>query len=107
MRGILFALALVVVAFPAWAQLSDQMMDDLGEQCAWADSYPARVNACTKVIESGQESEEETGDDYMHRGVAFEQMGLRAQAIADYRRAMQLDRYLDLTENLQRLGATP
>jgi tetratricopeptide (TPR) repeat protein len=105
----LIGLAVAFVALPSWAQVSS----DEWERCRGLDSgtgisASARTGYCTKLIDSGQLSSGALPYAYTNRGFAYEQLGARDKAIADYRAALNLRPNMKLAlDGLQRLGATP
>jgi len=104
MRWIVAVLALTLVSGPAWAQTKEE----LDNQCAWGDSPNDRIIACTTLIQSDLTTDQEDlAVTYMDRAIAYELLGRRDEAIADYRMTMKLDPVLDETNALRRLGATP
>jgi tetratricopeptide (TPR) repeat protein len=105
MRRILIGLALVLVAFPAWAQNTDaqskeqQKKAEQAKQDAiraenWAqctsDDPDLRISGCSAIIERGSESMISLSMAYNNRGIAYNSKHLYDKAIADYTTVMAL-----------------
>jgi tetratricopeptide (TPR) repeat protein len=102
-------MALALVALPAWAQVSS----DEWERCRGLDSgagisASARTGYCTQPIDRGRVPSGTLPYVYTNRGFAYEQLGMRDKASANYRAALKLRPNLMLAlDGLQRLGAKP
>ena len=87
LRPLVFALVLALSATGAWA--------DMYGDCKQSAEPDLRIRGCTQVIGRG---EEETRKNitaaYYNRGVAYEKKGEVDHAIADYDKAIALDRHL-------------
>src|SRR5262245_4004174 len=78
--------SLVLVALPVWARTMDENKD----LCAHSDDQDVRINACTAIIESGQESNASLAIAYLNRGNAKDDNQDVDGAISDYTKAIQL-----------------
>jgi lipoprotein NlpI len=79
--------ALLVVAWSGTARAQNSDTDVCTSSASSADDT---VAACTRLINSGTESNEDLTVDYVDRGVGYSQKGEYALAIADDTRAIQL-----------------
>ena len=87
MRKTLIGLFLVSGALPAAAQVSDMQWNNCANPAIVAS---ARINACTKIIKSGQLSSVNMASIYLDRGIAYDDMRLYDLAIADYTKVIAL-----------------
>ncbi len=94
---VLARLRLLLVAFAAGSAiiifsslLAAQSREENAALCK--DSYPeVRINACTVLILSGQETAENLARDYFHRGRAYRGEGDYDLAIMDFDQAIRLN----------------
>jgi len=84
---------------------------------AWADGYSdcrqtkdldRQIRGCTHIIERGkQESPKNRTLAYTNRGTAYEKKGNKKQALADFRKALDINPMMrDAKRGLKRLGVT-
>jgi tetratricopeptide (TPR) repeat protein len=100
-RLLMVALVLTLSATGAWA--------DRYSDCNQSADPDRRIRGCTQVIERGEgESRENRSFAYTNRGYTYEKKGDKDQAIADFRKALEINPSdQDAKDNLKRLGVTP
>lgn len=75
----------------AWAQIGIVRMDDF-EQCRRAETMvELRLKSCTAVIEDISKIAEVRAEAYLNRGIAHEELGNIAAAIADYTEGLKFN----------------
>ncbi|MGH6979869.1 MAG: tetratricopeptide repeat protein, partial [Stellaceae bacterium] len=85
MRRILIGFAMIVVAFPAWAQTRSENVT----RCE-GDDPDAAIEACSTLLLTEREWAN-IGAFYNNRGEAYGKKGLYDQALADLNRALAAD----------------
>ena len=100
-RPLVFALVLALSATGAWG--------DRWSDCVQDKELDRKILACTQVIERGEgESRENRAAAYSNRGIAYRKKGDKEQAIADFRKALEIDPSdQDAKNSLKQLGVTP
>src|ERR1700688_3764842 len=88
MRKVLVALALALVALPAWAQTQEQMF--------WCNNhtftYDQRIAGCTAIIQSGRYTGTQTlARAYGHRSWAYHNKGEDAKGLLDADQAVAME----------------
>ena len=98
---VVVALALTLSATGAWA--------DRYSDCVQSKDLDRAIRGCTQVIERGErEAPKNRAVAYYNRGIAYQKKGDKDQAIADYRKALEINPSdQDAKNNLKRLGAMP
>ncbi len=101
LRPLVFALVLALCATGAKA--------DRHEGCVQSADLERKIRCCTQIIERGtRESLENRASAYFHRGVAYVAKGDKEQAIADFRKALEIDPSNQLAKiGFDVLGVTP
>jgi tetratricopeptide (TPR) repeat protein len=87
LRPLVFALVLALSAIGAWA--------DMYDDCKQSAEPDLRIRGCTQVIGRGEkETRKNLTAAYYNRGRAYEKKGEVDHAIADYDKAIALERHL-------------
>lgn len=85
MKRQLIALALTLVALPAWTQTADE-----DKARCFGTEADAKISGCTALINAKQTTGGELAVVYNNRGVAYDFEHLHEQAIADFTQAIAL-----------------
>jgi Tfp pilus assembly protein PilF len=101
LRPLVFALVLALCATGAKA--------DRYEDCVQSADLERKIRGCTQIIERGpRESLENRDSAYSNRGVAYVAKRDKEQAIADFRKALEIDPSNQLAKiGFDVLGVTP
>jgi len=99
-RPLVLALALALSTTGAWA--------DGYSDCRQTKDLDRQIRGCTHIIERGkQESAKNRTLAYTNRGTAYEKKGNKKQALADFRKALDINPMMrDAKRGLKRLGVT-
>lgn len=89
MRALLLSMSLVLAAVPAFAQDRGELL----RRCEGDDgsSIPASIESCTRLIESGSETEQSLAIILYNRGVAYHWAGDDDKAIADLSETLRIN----------------
>jgi tetratricopeptide (TPR) repeat protein len=79
---------LLAPALPAFAQLSSDWRGCTGNPDV---TWDRQIAACTALIESGTETQENTAIAFYNRALAYENLDKFAEAIADFSKAIALN----------------
>ena len=100
LKRILIGLAIMFVALPAWAQLTDEQRKEQEIKAEkaraenWArctsDDPDLRISGCGAIIQAGSDSMTSLAIAYNNRGIAYNSKHLYDKAIADYTTVMAL-----------------
>jgi len=99
MRLILILVALIVIAIPALAETRSENVDGCNLVSGDPGDLDKQIKACTALIESGRETQNDLASAYSNRGQAYGRKGLYNSAIADFNKALTLVSNDPLTYN--------
>jgi len=82
---------------------------DRDEDCGQDEDPDRKIRGCTQIIERGKrESKSTRASAYYNRGLPYAKKDDKAHAIADFRKALEIDPSAQKAKDaLKRLGVTP
>ena len=84
-------MVLILASPTTQAETRDESFAKCDDALAAMDHPQIAIEACTTLIQSGQETAASQSYIYFRRGSAYDTANLKEQAIADYRAALKLN----------------